>query len=69
MMLSAERHSGPVIKPLKQAFAAHAGQKVVFADTRSDGDVRAILKHAVGRRFPYRTRRRLRVLMCPFFFS
>ncbi|KAJ9106165.1 hypothetical protein QFC21_001308 [Naganishia friedmannii] len=34
-------------KPLKKAFLEHANQKVLFADTRSDKDVRSILKHAV----------------------
>ncbi|KAJ9124204.1 hypothetical protein QFC22_001002 [Naganishia vaughanmartiniae] len=34
-------------KPLKKAFLDHANQKVLFADTRSDKDVRQILKHAV----------------------
>ncbi|WWD09031.1 hypothetical protein V865_007151 [Kwoniella europaea PYCC6329] len=34
-------------EPLKKAFLQHAGQKVMFADTRSDQDVREVLKHAV----------------------
>ncbi|WWC85902.1 uncharacterized protein L201_000772 [Kwoniella dendrophila CBS 6074] len=34
-------------EPLKKAFLEHAGQKVMFADTRSDRDVREVLKHAV----------------------
>ncbi|KAJ9091201.1 hypothetical protein QFC19_009197 [Naganishia cerealis] len=38
-------------KPLKKAFSDHANQKVLFADTRSDKDVRSILKHAVGKAF------------------
>ncbi|OCF59546.1 hypothetical protein L486_02213 [Kwoniella mangroviensis CBS 10435] len=34
-------------EPLKKAFLQHAGQKVMFADTRSDQDVREVLRHAV----------------------
>ncbi|OCF36188.1 mitochondrial GTPase 1 [Kwoniella heveanensis CBS 569] len=34
-------------EPLKRAFLEHAGQRVMFADTRSDKDVREVLNHAV----------------------
>ncbi|WRT63746.1 uncharacterized protein IL334_000669 [Kwoniella shivajii] len=34
-------------EPLKKAFLEHAGQRVMFADTRSDKDVKDILKYAV----------------------
>ncbi|WVR03527.1 hypothetical protein IAU60_000519 [Kwoniella sp. DSM 27419] len=33
--------------PLAKAFLQHTGQRVMFADTRSDRDVREVLKHAV----------------------
>ncbi|WVQ93757.1 hypothetical protein IAU59_000834 [Kwoniella sp. CBS 9459] len=35
-------------EPLKKAFLEHAGQRIMFADTRSDKDVREVLNHAVG---------------------
>ncbi|WVF66129.1 hypothetical protein IAT40_000868 [Kwoniella sp. CBS 6097] len=34
-------------EPLKKAFLEHAGQRIMFADTRSDKDVREVLNHAV----------------------
>ncbi|WWC58226.1 uncharacterized protein I303_100764 [Kwoniella dejecticola CBS 10117] len=34
-------------EPLRKAFEQHADQKIMFADTRSDKDVRDVLKHAV----------------------
>ncbi|WWD22457.1 hypothetical protein CI109_106948 [Kwoniella shandongensis] len=34
-------------EPLKKAFLAQTGQKVMFADTRIDRDVREVLRHAV----------------------
>jgi hypothetical protein len=35
------------LQPLKEAFMRHAGQRVFFADTRSDVDVKEILRYAV----------------------
>lgn len=35
-------------EPLKSAFLKHAGQRILFADSRKDSDVRRVLRYAVG---------------------